>query len=231
MRLLELAFTTVAILLLCSGCATTDPVSAATGVTDTPPVAPAASVATATSPERTVAPMVDERFASVAQELEQVNQRLDKIGRQIQGLEGGVTGAQQRADEAIQKAENVDQRLTRLWSKRFHQKEATSMDLYFSPDSVALTDGAQTVLALVANEMEMHPTLTVELGGYTDPRGALEYNYSLSQRRVDVVRRFLLDKGIQLARIRVASLGPITDPGVPDARKRRVTIRLFADQE
>ena len=75
------------------------------------------------------------------------------------------------------------------------------------------------------------PALTVELGGYTDPRGALDYNYALSQRRVDAVRRFLMDKGIQLARIQAASLGPISGTDVPDAKKRRVTVRLMVDQE
>jgi outer membrane protein OmpA-like peptidoglycan-associated protein len=79
--------------------------------------------------------------------------------------------------------------------------------------------------------MQAHPTLTVELGGYTDPKGALDYNYALSQRRVDAVRRFLVDKDIPMARIQAASLGPISDASIPDIKKRRVTIRLMADQE
>jgi OOP family OmpA-OmpF porin len=79
--------------------------------------------------------------------------------------------------------------------------------------------------------MEANPSLTVELGGYTDPRGSLDYNYALSQRRVDAVRRFLMEKGIQLGRIQSASLGPIAGSDVPDAKKRRVTLRLMVDQE
>jgi len=38
-------------------------------------------------------------------------------------------------------------------------------------------------------------------------------------------------KGIQLARIQAASLGPISGTDVPDAKKRRVTVRLMVDQE
>jgi hypothetical protein len=45
------------------------------------------------------------------------------------------------------------------------------------------------------------------------------------------VRRFLVDKGIALARIQAASLGPIATAGIPDVKKRRVTVRLMADQE
>ena len=174
---------------------------------------------------------VNDRVAAVEGRLGEMNQRLDQVGGQVQRLEGGVTAAQGKADEAAKKAEGVDGRLTRLWNNRFNQKPADSLEVYFSPDSIELTDAAQTALLAVVREMEAHPTLTVELGGYTDPHGALDYNYGLSQRRVDAVRRFLVDKGIALARIQAASLGPISTAGIPDVKKRRVTVRLMVDQE
>ena len=200
----------LASLLLLTGCAATQPAYE--------PV-PARSAA------------VDDRVAAVEGRMNEMSQRLDQVGGQVQRLEGGVAAAQGRADEAAKKAESVDQRLTRLWTNRFNQKQADSLEVYFSPDSIELTDAAQTALVAVVREMEAHPTLTVELGGYTDPRGALDYNYGLSQRRVDAVRRFLMDKGVQLARIQSASLGPIAAGGISDAKKRRVTVRLMADQE
>ena len=163
--------------------------------------------------------------------MNEMNQRLDQVSGQVQRLEGGVQAAQGRADEAAKKAEGVDSRLTRLWTNRFNQKQADSLEVYFSPDSIDLSDAAQTALAAVVREMEAHPTLTVELGGYTDPKGALDYNYGLSQRRVDAVRRFLMDKGITLARIQSASLGPIKGGDIPDAKNRRVTLRLMVDPE
>jgi outer membrane protein OmpA-like peptidoglycan-associated protein len=163
--------------------------------------------------------------------MNEMNQRLDQVSGQVQRLEGGVQAAQGRADEAAKKAEGVDSRLTRLWTNRFNQKQADSLEVYFSPDSIDLSDAAQTALTSVVAEMKAHPTLTVELGGYTDPRGALDYHYALSQRRVDSVRRFLLDRGIQMARIQAASLGPISAADIPDVKKRRVTLRLMVDQE
>lgn len=171
------------------------------------------------------------RAAAVEERIDQMNERLDSVGGRVQRLEGGVATAQSRADEAAKTAERVDGRLTRLWSNRFNQKAADSLEVYFSPDSIELTDAAQTALLSVISEMEGHQTLTVELAGYTDARGAIDYNYALSQRRVDAVRKFLMDKGIQLARIQSASLGPIITAGMPDAKKRRVTVRLLVDQE
>ena len=71
----------------------------------------------------------------------------------------------------------------------------------------------------------------MELGGYTDRRGALDYNSGLGQRRVNAVRRFLVDRGIQLTRIHAARLGPASEANVSEAKKRRVTIRLMVDPD
>lgn len=212
MRRSTTGFLSAALPWLLSGCAATAPAY----------VAPAPAAQPARS-----APVPDaqaERLSAVEGRINEMSQRLDKV-------DGQVAGARQRADEAARKAEGVDGRLTRLWSNRFNQKAADSLEVYFSPDSIQLSDAAQTALVAVVKEMEAHPTLTVELGGYTDPHGALDYNYALSQRRVDAVRRFLVDKGIQLARIQAASLGPIAGASIPDVKKRRVTLRLMVDQE
>ena len=174
---------------------------------------------------------IDQRVAAVEGRVQAMGRRLDAVDGQVGTLKRGVADAQNRAGEAVKAAERVDGRLTRLWSNRFNQKTADSIEVYFSPDSFDLTDAAQTVLAAVAKEMKAHPTLTVELGGYTDPHGALDYNYGLSQRRVDAVSQFLMDKGIQVVRIQAASLGPIANPDIPDSKKRRVTVRLMADTE
>jgi outer membrane protein OmpA-like peptidoglycan-associated protein len=174
---------------------------------------------------------IDQRVTEVEGRMEEMSQRLDTVGGQVRGLESGVTRAQRTADAAGRKAAGVDSRLTRLWTNRFNQKAASSLEVFFAPDSSDLNDGAQTALAGVARDMEENPSLTVELGGYTDRRGALDYNYGLSQRRVNAVRRFLMDKGIQLGRIQAASLGPATEANISDAKKRRVTIRLMVDPE
>lgn len=216
------------VLLLCGGCASTDFMTAEPAPTRS---AQAGRVSPTREPTPPATRVQSGGGSSVEDRLEQMNQRLNQVDERVEGLAGSVGNAQKRADEASKKAETVDGRLTRLWKNRFNQSTASSLEVYFSPDSIELTDAAQTALVSVAKEMEEHPTLTVELGGYTDPRGATDYNYGLSQRRVDAVRKFLMDKGIQLARIQAASLGPITNADIPDAKKRRVTLKLLVDRE
>ncbi|HEX7785224.1 MAG TPA: hypothetical protein VF653_03290, partial [Methylomirabilota bacterium] len=95
-------------------------------------------------------PQLDQRMSQMEGRLNDMNQRLDKV-------DGAVAGAQSRADEAAQKAEGVNSRLTRLWSNRFNQKVSDSLEVYFSPDSIELSDAAQTALLSVAKEMQAHP--------------------------------------------------------------------------
>ena len=216
------------VLLLCGGCAGTDFMTAEPVPTRT---AEAGRVSPTREPTPPATRVQSGGGPSVEDRLEQMNQRLNQVDERVEGLAGSVGNAQKRADEASKKAETVDGRLTRLWKNRFNQATASSLEVYFSPDSIELTDAAQTALISVAKEMEEHPTLTVELGGYTDRRGALDYNYGLSQRRVNAVRRFLMDRGINLARIHAASLGPATEANISEAKKRRVTIRLMVDQD
>ena len=71
----------------------------------------------------------------------------------------------------------------------------------------------------------------VRLGGFTDSKGSRNYNYTLAQRRVEAVRRFLAEKGVQLSRVQAIGMGSLDDPAVPADKKRRVTVTLMIDQD
>jgi outer membrane protein OmpA-like peptidoglycan-associated protein len=181
---------------------------------------------------------IDQRFVKVEGQVEGVNTKVEGVNTEVKGvttqvksLEGAVAEARNRADAAMTKAEGVDTRLTRLWSNRFNQKTADTLEVYFGFDKAELTDGAQTALLGVVKELEGNPTLVVELGGYTDPKGTVDYNYGLSQRRVEAVRRFLVEKGVQLSRVHAVGLGPIAAKETPDEKKRRVTVKMMVDQD
>lgn len=165
-------------------------------------------------------------------------QRLEGMGFRVKTLESSVgevsevaKGARDRADAALAKAEGVDSRLTRVWSNRHNAKVADTVDVQFGFDRAELTDGAQTALLSVVKELQTNPGLTVELAGYTDTRGPREYNYQLSQRRVEAVRRFLAEKGVALSRMQAVGLGPINDRTQPEAQKRRVSVKLMVEPE
>jgi len=175
----------------------------------------------------------------------EIGGRMDGLGNQIKtteanlgettklalGAGGRADGAMAKADGAVAKAGGVDSRLTRIWSNRYNQKAVDTVEIYFGFDQAELSDGAQTALIGVVKELEANPTLVVKLGGFTDPKGTKSYNYSLAQRRVEAVRRFLADKGVQLSRVQAIGMGPLDDRGIPDEKKRRVTVTLMIDSD
>jgi outer membrane protein OmpA-like peptidoglycan-associated protein len=181
---------------------------------------------------------VEGRVTSEAQRINGVGQRLDGVGQRLGTIETSVgeastaaTAARELGVSSQAKADGVDRRLTRLWANRHNPKVVDTVELYFGFDRWDLDDGAQTALAGLVKELLANPSLTVELVGYTDTKGARQYNYQLSQRRVEAARRFLAEKGIGLSRIQAVGLGPITAEKAPEPQKRRVTAKLMLDQD
>src|SRR4030095_1588922 len=173
---------------------------------------------------------------------QKVDQKVDTVNAQLSGqiktVEASLgdtnqlaRSAGERADAAMAKASGVDTRLTRIWSNRYNQKTVDTVEVYFGFDQADLSDGAQTALLGVVKELEASPTLIVRLGGFTDTKGSKNYNYTLAQRRVDSVRRFLADRGVQLSRVQAIGMGSLDDPAISDHKKRRVTVTLMIDSD
>jgi OOP family OmpA-OmpF porin len=140
------------------------------------------------------------------------------------------------AKEALAKATDTDQRLTKLWTNRNKRTLADTQVVTFAFDKWELDDGAQTKLLDLVKQLQDKPDLTVELEGFTDNIGASAYNIGLSQRRAEAVRRFLVEKGIDLPRIHNIGLGdirPVADNKTRQGRdqNRRVSIRVYSSAE
>jgi outer membrane protein OmpA-like peptidoglycan-associated protein len=168
----------------------------------------------------------------------EINQRTDGLSEQVRETGEAVKGARDRADSAMNEAEGAkadglrgESRLTRLWSNRYKGKPVKTVDVYFVFDKADLSGDAQTALLGVVKELEASPSLVVRLDGFTDLTGTRDYNYGLAQRRVEVVRRFLADKGVELSRLLAISIGPLDDRGTSTDKKRRVTVILMADSD
>ncbi len=180
----------------------------------------------------------DQRFTEQGQKLDEQNQRVEGMGFKLKTVETGLAEttetakvARERADAAQTKAGEVDERLTRLWSNRQKRDLVETVEVKFAFDKWNLNDAALTSLTSLVKELQENPKLTVDLTGYADPKGTYDYNVALSQRRVEAVRRYLIERGVELPRIHFVGLGPITEGGQPDAQKRRVTLRLMVASE
>jgi outer membrane protein OmpA-like peptidoglycan-associated protein len=173
----------------------------------------------------------DDAVRSTNQGLTETKATLTEHQSAIGENKAAIADTRQRADKAMERADGVDTRLTRLWTTRNQRNQVDTVAVRFGFDKSDLDDKAQTALANLVKDLKENPKLGVELQGYTDPQGPGAYNVQLSNRRVEAVRRYLVSQGIELPRIHSIGLGPLTDGGVPNAEKRRVTVRVTADKE
>jgi len=168
-----------------------------------------------------------------------VEGRVGEQGQKVTALEGEIGTvktsageARTRADSAYSRADEVNERLSRLWTGRHKRQLVDTVHVQFGFDKWDLTDGAQTALVAIVKDMKSNPNLTVDLEGYTDPVGPHVYNIGLSQRRVEAVRRYLIEQGLEMPRVQSIGLGPLNGKSGEDrAKQRRVTVRLMVNQD
>jgi len=250
MRIRSLAILVASLSLMTVGCATKKFVREEVGKTEAKLGADVGRVEGALTEERARTTALSDDLGQTKVAVQQVDGRAGEatnLARTAQGrADEGVTKATQaqtRADEAhasagqaMAKADETGARLTRLWANRNKRVPGDTVAILFRFDKSDLDDRGQTALLDVAKQLQENPSLVVELEGYTDSVGTLPYNVQLSQRRSEAVRRFLVEKGIEMHRIHSIGLGdikPSADNATPKGREqnRRVTVRFFAPAE
>jgi outer membrane protein OmpA-like peptidoglycan-associated protein/opacity protein-like surface antigen len=103
---------------------------------------------------------------------------------------------------------------------------ATAKPTLESPDSGLLSSQEKTLRALASDfqiYLQSKPDARLTLQGHADPRGSVEYNQALSERRVDRTKRFLVELGVPAANIQTEAFGKqqnLTDTQVKDAVER-----------
>jgi outer membrane protein OmpA-like peptidoglycan-associated protein len=176
------------------------------------------------------------KATEAARQVEQAAAKVDEASSKATAAVSRAEAADAAAREALTKATEIDQRLTKLWANRDKRTLTDTQVVLFGFDKWLLDDGAQTTLLALVQHLQAQPQLSVELEGFTDNVGASAYNIQLSQRRAEAVRRFLVEKGIELPRIHNIGLGdirPVADNKTRQGRdqNRRVSIRIYAPAE
>lgn len=175
---------------------------------------------------------IDEQAKTVdahGKQLGDMGARFTKLETTVDETGNIARSTSAKAEEAATRVDEVNTRLTRLWADRNNRQLVETIQIQFAFDRADLSDGAQTTLVALIRELTENPALTVDLEGYTDRRGAAEYNVRLSERRATAVRRFLVEHGVDLARINWIGMGKLAaqGTGLDDPKSRRVTLRLM----
>jgi outer membrane protein OmpA-like peptidoglycan-associated protein len=99
--------------------------------------------------------------------------------------------------------------------------------------STLLPEGIETIKKIYVI-LKKYPNVNLEIGGHTDNVGSPEYNKKLSQERVDMVKKALVEFGIDGTKLSTKGYGeskPLVENSSDDnrAKNRRVEFKLLGD--
>jgi OOP family OmpA-OmpF porin len=103
--------------------------------------------------------------------------------------------------------------------------------LNFQFDSDELTPESKALLPQVLNAVKGHPVPEVQVIGHTDTVGTSASNITLGMKRAEMIRKQLIDIGLDATLIEIVSHGEAdllvqTADEVPEPRNRRVEITV-----
>ncbi len=110
--------------------------------------------------------------------------------------------------------------------------EFTLDNVYFDSGKWSLKTESKKELDELYDFMKYKKGVKVEIGGHTDNVGKKDANKTLSQKRADAVRQYILEKGISPSRIRARGYGedvPRDTNNTPAgrAKNRRTEVKVF----
>jgi outer membrane protein OmpA-like peptidoglycan-associated protein len=155
--------------------------------------------------------------AQLAKQLTSTEEQLASTREQLETL---------RADSEKAKNERVG------WRQKGESLVITLSGVSFETGGHNLTKDAKKRLDVVAHALEEYPERNVTIAGYTDNSGREEANLSLSQKRADSVKDYLISKGAPSQRLASEGRGESNPVGSNDtaegkAGNRRVEITLL----
>jgi len=184
---------------------------------------------------------LDDHFDRVENDVQQQGKRIDQVEVRVAKLDDRLTETREMVRSAAAPAPAVARATppgageSKPAPERVPRAAHTLLAVVHVPfgfDRADLDPAAEAALASILKEMRRNTALTVGLEGSTDTVGSVDYNIKLSQRRVEAVRRWLVSRGIERARIVSATArGPLPSVAVKDDVKRRVMVKLMSGSE
>lgn len=158
------------------------------------------------------------------------NARLDSRTLEADNARNDANLARNEADSAKQQADELQRQISELNAKATERGLVVTLgDLLFETGRADLKSNAMNNLSKLSAFLNKYQNRSVIIEGHTDSVGSESSNYTLSQRRADAVKAFLLNQGIAGSRIVSTGKGegvPVADNDTPNGRQlnRRVEV-------
>jgi outer membrane protein OmpA-like peptidoglycan-associated protein len=173
------------------------------------------------------------------QQAEALAQQQQAQAQQAQA-QAAAAAAQQAASQAEQQREAMRARLLAQLNQVLQTRDTArglivSMpDVLFDFNQHTLKSEARERLAKISGIVLAYPDLKLEIDGYTDSVGSDEYNQTLSDKRAEAVRDYLVSSGVSMNNVVARGMGkadPVADNSTAAGRQlnRRVEMIVSGD--
>jgi outer membrane protein OmpA-like peptidoglycan-associated protein len=160
--------------------------------------------------------------------------------RQTQEAQRQREEADRQRQEAIRQKEEMRARLLAQLNQVLQTRDTVrglivSMpDVLFDFNKYTLKPEARERLARISGIVLAYPDLKLQIEGYTDSIGSDEYNQTLSEKRAEAVRDYLVSSGVSMNNVAAQGMGkadPVADNSTAAGRKlnRRVEMIVSGD--
>ncbi|MFN5912459.1 MAG: OmpA family protein, partial [Bacteroidota bacterium] len=97
----------------------------------------------------------------------------------------------------------------------------TFSDIFFEFDSDKIKENSAADLDIALGLLQELPELTIEISGHTSSEGNEGHNMTLSQKRADAVKNWLVSKGISADRMTTIGMGSTENIAENDTEENR----------
>jgi len=156
--------------------------------------------------------------------------QISDMNNHLGDLDRGVTDAKGRADQAMNAANNVNNRVSNLDVWKVDETDS----VLFKLGSSKLSDDGRATLDQLVSKMRDTTGYLIEIQGFTDSTGGPEMNRRLSEARAKAVYDYLAEHDVPIHKMQIVGLGeakPVAENTTRDGRKqnRRVEIKLLSN--
>jgi outer membrane protein OmpA-like peptidoglycan-associated protein len=109
------------------------------------------------------------------------------------------------------------------------KKKIVLRGVNFDFDKATLQPQGKPILDEAARILKENPSINVQVQGYTDGIGSVEYNLKLSDRRAATVKNYLVSQGVSASRLTTKGFGksnPVATNDTADGRAQNRRVEL-----
>jgi outer membrane protein OmpA-like peptidoglycan-associated protein len=180
----------------------------------------------------------DDMHATTSAQLGRANQKLALQGQQMQTQSQQLTTEREAREAADKRAAQAAADLAKVASVKQEDRGMVitlSGGVLFASGKADLLGNAQMKLNSVADALtQQDPDSTMIVEGHTDSQGKVAYNQELSQRRAQVVRDYLVSRGIAADRVTAQGFGSsrsVADNASAEGRANNRRVEIVVSQK